>query len=170
MSARRPRSCEAVSTAPPTLLRTSTRGSVHEGTASTDLDALTSAWREFQARTSLKLCTVENERHYRAMVEVMNKLVDEIGDQETHSLMGLLDIVTSFVRDYEERNIEIPDGEPAAVLRFLMEQRNLRQADLADIFGSQSNVSKVLTSKREITAGQARALASRFRVSSAIFI
>ncbi|MDB6043042.1 MAG: hypothetical protein JWM63_1593 [Gammaproteobacteria bacterium] len=135
-----------------------------------DLDALAPAWREFQTRTPVKLRTVENERHYRAMVNLMNKLVDEIGDRETHPLMGLLDIVTFFVRDYEERNIEIPDAEPPVVLRFLMEQHNLRQADLAEIFGSQSNVSEVLNGKREINARQARALAGRFGVSPAVFI
>jgi len=135
-----------------------------------DLDAIAPAWREFQTRTPVKLRMVENERHYRAMVGLMNKLVDEIGDRETHPLMGLLDIVSFFVRDYEERNIEIPNAEPPAVLRFLMEQHSLRQADLAGIFGSQSNVSEVLNGKREINARQARALAERFSVSPAVFI
>jgi HTH-type transcriptional regulator / antitoxin HigA len=134
------------------------------------LDALAPAWREFQTRTPVKLRTIENERHYRAMVNVMNRLVDEIGDRETHPLMGLLDIVSFFVRDFEERNIEIPDAKPSAVLRFLMEQHNLRQADLAEIFGSQSNVSEVLNGKREINARQARALAGRFSVSAAVFV
>ena len=138
--------------------------------ASNDLDALAPAWREFQTRTPVKLRAVENELHYRAMVDFMNKLLDEIGDRETHPLTGLLDIVTFFVRDYEERNIEIPNAEPPAVLRFLMEQHDLRQADLAEIFGSQSNVSEVLSGKRDINARQARALAARFGVSPAVFI
>ncbi len=52
----------------------------------------------------------------------------------------------------------------------LMEQNDLRQTDLAKIFGSQSNVSEILNGKREINARQARALGKRFGVSSAIFI
>ena len=105
------------------------------------------------------------------MVDLLNKLVDEIGDRETHPLMGLLDIASFFVRDYEEqRNIEIPNAEPPAFLRFLMEQHDLRQADVAEIFGSQSNVSEVLSGKREINARQARALAVRFGVSPGVFI
>ena len=135
-----------------------------------DLEKLAPAWREFQSKTPVKLHAVENERHYRAMVNVMNKLVDEIGDRETHPLMGLLDIVTFFAHDYEERNIEIPEAEPRAVLRFLMEQHDLRQSDLAEIFGSQSNVSETLNGKREINARQARALGERFGVSPAVFI
>ena len=135
-----------------------------------ELEALAPAWREFQSLTPVKLRAVENERHYRAMVNFMNKLVDEIGDRESHHLMGLLDIVTFFVRDYEERNIEVPEAEPRTVLRFLMQQHDLRQSDLAELFGSQSNVSEVLNGKREINARQARALGSRFGVSPAVFI
>jgi hypothetical protein len=53
-------------------------------TASNDLDALAPAWCDFQARTPVKLRTIENDRHYRAMVGLMNKLVDEVGDREIH--------------------------------------------------------------------------------------
>lgn len=111
---------------------------------------------------------------FRAMegtcFDFMNKLLDEIGDREDHPLVGLLDVVTFFVRDYEQRAVEIPDATPAEVLRLLMDHHHLRQADLAEIFGAQSNVSEVLSGKREINARQARALAERFRVSPAIFI
>jgi HTH-type transcriptional regulator/antitoxin HigA len=135
-----------------------------------DLDMLTPAWRELQTKSPVKLRAVENERHYRAMVDFMNELLDKVGERETHPLMGLLDAVTFFVRDYEDRNVEIPNAHPAAVLRFLMDQHALRQADLADVFGSQSNVSEILSGKREINVRQARALAERFRVSPAVFV
>ena len=60
--------------------------------------------------------------------------------------------------------------EPPAVLRFLMEQHGLRRADLAEIFGSQSNVNEALINKRAIGARQARALPDRFSVSPAVFV
>jgi len=75
-----------------------------------------------------------------------------------------------FVRDYEERNIEIPDAEPRAVLRFLMECHNVRQVDIAEVFGAQSNVNEVLNGKRELSARQAHALGGRFGVCPAVFI
>jgi HTH-type transcriptional regulator/antitoxin HigA len=104
------------------------------------------------------------------MANLLNELVDEIGDRESHAMMGLLDIVAHFVHDYEERNTEFPNSEPLGALRFLMEQHNLRQADLANIFGSHSNVRDVLNGTREINTPQARTLASRFHVSAAVFI
>jgi hypothetical protein len=51
-----------------------------------------------------------------------------------------------------------------------MEQHNLRRADLANIFGSHSNVRDVLNGKREIDTSQAGTLAARFHVSAAVFM
>jgi len=134
-----------------------------------DLEALAPAWRSFQNRTPVKFCTIKTGSHYRTMVNLLNELVDEIGDRESHSMIGLLDIVSHFVHDYEERNIAFPNPEPHAVLRFFMEQHNLRQADLANILGSRSNVHDVLNGTRGINTSQAKALASRFHVSPAVF-
>jgi HTH-type transcriptional regulator/antitoxin HigA len=103
------------------------------------------------------------------MINLLNELVDEIGDRESHVLIGLLDIVSNFVHDYEERNVAFPNSEPRAALRFFMEQHNLRQADLAHILGSRSNVHDVLNGTRGINMSQAKALASRFHVSPAVF-
>lgn len=135
-----------------------------------NIDEMTPVWKELEARVSVKLSAIRGERHYKAMTEFMNELLDEIGDRESHPLAGLLDVVTMFIRDYEEREVEIPEARPAVVLRFLMDQRGLRQVDLADVFGSQSNVSEVLSGKREINARQARALGRRLVVSPAVFI
>jgi hypothetical protein len=66
-----------------------------------DLEALAPAWRSFQNRTPVKFCTIKTKRHYRAMVNLLNEIVDEIGDRESHAMMGLLDIVSHFVHDYE---------------------------------------------------------------------
>ena len=73
-----------------------------------DFEEWTRAWLEFVARAPVRLCAIENDRHLRAMVNFMDKLVDQIGDRENHYLMGLLDILATLVHDYEQRNVEIP--------------------------------------------------------------
>ncbi len=135
-----------------------------------NIEDLAPTWRELESQTRVKLRAIGSERHYKEMVSFMNTLIDRVGDRENHILTGLLDVVSAFVSDYEKQNVKIPTASPAAVLQFLMEQRKLRQIDLAEDFGSQSNVSEVLSGKREINARQARALAARFGVSSAVFI
>jgi len=56
--------------------------------ASRNVDDVVPAWRELEARAPVKLCSIHTERHHKAMREFMNKLLDEIGDQESHPLMG----------------------------------------------------------------------------------
>lgn len=135
-----------------------------------EIKGLTPAWRALEANAAVKLCAVRSARHYNDMIEFMNTLIDEIGDREDHALAGLLNVVTIFVRDYEEHQVTMPQVSPSAALRVLMDQHELRQVDLAALFGSQSNVSEVLSGKRSINARQARALAERFSVSPAVFV
>ncbi len=51
-----------------------------------------------------------------------------------------------------------------------MDENDLKQKDLEELFGSQSVVSKVLSGKRSITKVQAKKLAERFRMSTDAFI
>ena len=63
-----------------------------------------------------------------------------------------------------------PKSTPLDALKFLMDQNNLRAADLLDVFGSRAVASQVLTGKREISKAHARRLADRFRLSVEAFI
>jgi len=81
------------------------------------LRGVSAVWQDFQTRLPVKLRTVQNEQNYQTMVNFLDELVDEIGDQESHPLIGLLDIVSMFVYDYEERDIENSDSGRHAVRR-----------------------------------------------------
>jgi HTH-type transcriptional regulator/antitoxin HigA len=50
-----------------------------------------------------------------------------------------------------------------------MEEHNLRQKDLVDVFGTESIVSDVLNGKRELNKEHIRRLSERFKVSPAVF-
>ena len=81
------------------------------------LRGVSAVWQDFQTRLPVKLRTVQNEQNYQTMVNFLDELVDEMGDQESHPLIGLLDIVSMFVYDYEERDIENSDSGRPAVRR-----------------------------------------------------
>jgi len=115
------------------------------------------------------LLTVSNKREYDAAVDRLNGLLDEIGDDEKHPLYGLLDTLGALVHAYEEEHYPIPEASGADVLRYLMEEHGLTQSDLPEV-GSQGVVSEVLSGKRELNVRQVRALAQKFKVSSAVFL
>ena len=75
----------------------------------------------------------------------------------------------TLIEAYEEEHHSIPDASPLEVLRALMEANDLRQKDLAPIFGSESIVSEVLHKKRGLNKGHIEKLSKRFRVSPASF-
>ena len=115
------------------------------------------------------LLTIHNEREYDAAVKRLNEYLDEIGDNEEHPLYGLLDTLGALIHVYEEEHYPIPDVTGAEVLRYLMDERGLTQSDLPEV-GSQGVVSEILNGKRDLNVRQARLLAEKFKVSSAVFI
>jgi HTH-type transcriptional regulator/antitoxin HigA len=70
-------------------------------------DEVASAWQELQSRVPVRLCSLESEQHYDEMIKFMNELLDEIADNESHPLSGLLDTVTMYVAEYEDKHCEI---------------------------------------------------------------
>ena len=113
--------------------------------------------------------TIHNEEDYDRLVDQMNNLIDEVGDDEAHPLYEFLDILGTILHAYEEKNVQIPDVDGAEILSFLMGEHNLRQSDLPEI-GSQGVISEILNGKRELNVRQIRELAYRFHVSPAVFI
>ena len=115
------------------------------------------------------LLSLRNEAEYDVAVARLNRLLDEVGTDDQHPLYSLLDTLGTLVHDYEEQHHPMPQVSGADILRFLMEEHGLTQADLPEI-GSQGVVSDILRGKRELNVRQIRALAERFHVSPAVFI
>jgi HTH-type transcriptional regulator/antitoxin HigA len=115
------------------------------------------------------LLTIRDEREYDAAVGRMNELLDEIGTDESHPLYSLLDTLGTLIQAYEEEHHSIPEAKGTEVLRFLLDEHELTQSDLPEV-GSQGVISEILNGKRELNVRQIRALAKRFKVSTAAFV
>lgn len=81
----------------------------------------------------------------------------------------LADLLTVLIEKFEAENYDLPPVGPLAIIEFLMEQHNLRQKDLADVFGSPSIVSEVLNGKRELNKHHIQRLSERFHISPELF-
>ncbi len=81
----------------------------------------------------------------------------------------LADLLTLLIEDYEEKSYALPKASPLEVIAFLMEQHGLKQKDLADVFGTPSIVSEVMSGKRELNKQQIKRLSERFHVSPEMF-
>lgn len=112
---------------------------------------------------------IRNEREYDRAVERLNDLLDDIGTDHRHPLYGLLDALGTLIHAYEEEHHQMPKQDGAAMLRFLMDEHNLKQSDLPEL-GSQGVVSELLSGKRSLNVRQIQALAKRFGVSPGVFL
>jgi HTH-type transcriptional regulator/antitoxin HigA len=135
--------------------------------APVDMQRILPAWEQFRAATDIS--PIRDEGHYARMTKILESLLDEVGADESHPIMGLIDIVGDLIDDYESELHPLPQTNGVDALKFLMEQHDLKQTDLREI-GSQGVVSEILTGKRELNLRQVRALSERFGVSSATFL
>ena len=136
-------------------------------TSTASFRGMAKAWAHLQ--NEAKIGVIRNDAEFKRMTSLVDRLVDEVGSDEKHELAGLLNLLGTLIEQYEADAIHVDDAEPAEVLRMLMSEHNLKQADLASEIGSQGIVSEVLRGKRMINARQAKALAARFHVSASAF-
>ena len=95
--------------------------------------------------------------------------MDVLAADEDSPVAGLVELLANRIRAYEDRVHPWPNTTTAAhVLRFLMDQHGLKQADLGAI-GTQGVVSEILSGKRELNVRQIGELSKMFRVSPAAF-
>ncbi|MFM9971620.1 MAG: type II toxin-antitoxin system HigA family antitoxin [Burkholderiales bacterium] len=133
-----------------------------------DLKSVQSAWQGLNKLVPLG--PIANAKDYGVRVAIMDELLARIGADESHRLMPLLDLIARQIESYEAARHSLPDAPAAAVLAYLMQERGLKQSDLAEELGGQSIVSAVLNGKRELNTRQVKALAERFNVSPAVFL
>lgn len=111
----------------------------------------------------------KNKKEFEQLVSQLDELLDLVGDDENHSLIGLVDIVSSLVADYEETHFKKNISKGIDVLKFLMETHKLTQSDFPEI-ASQGVMSEILSGKRSLNLRQIKLLAKRFKVDPQTFM
>jgi len=119
-------------------------------------------------RRFVPLGVLRSDKDYQEAVAILDKILDEIGQDEGRPLAELAEALALFIQSYEEAHAEIPEATGPEVLRSLMEAHGLTQSELPEI-GSQGIVSDILSGERELNIRQIRRLAKRFGVSPAMF-
>jgi len=109
------------------------------------------------------------QQDYQQLTELLDYLIDEVGEDEQHPLANLMELLGLLVATYETTHVpkfNIPSG--VETLKYLMEEHGLSQADVPEI-GSQGVVSEILNGKRQLNTRQIKALSQRFKVSPNVF-
>lgn len=113
---------------------------------------------------------IATEAENRRALEQVDQLLSKGEDKLTAEEGALLDLLVTLIEKFEEENYPIPKASPNEALKFLIEQRGLKQSDMLPIFNSSGIISEVLSGKRSISKAQAKRLAEFFHVSVELFI
>ncbi len=110
------------------------------------------------------------ERSKMFLENLVESALPETSGAEKKELLNYIEVLGILIDDYEKGEFPVKKGPPKDILRFLMEQNDLKQKDLIKEFGSQSLVSDALSGRKEITVKQAQKLGKRFKLDPVIFL
>ncbi len=132
---------------------------------SSKLEAVSKVWPLIDNVLALP----HKEEEYQQLVALLDEVIDIVGEDESHPLASLMETLGTLVETYEMQTIPEISGNPIQTLQSLMEEHDLKQADLPEI-GTQGVVSDILSGKRKLNVRQIKALSKRFNVSTGVFI
>jgi HTH-type transcriptional regulator/antitoxin HigA len=116
--------------------------------------------------THLPPLPIVNDKDHAVYKKVVELLMGE--EKTGGDYRAYLDAVIHFLDEYER--IRFPtQTTPEDVLRFLMDQHDLTQSDLAGDLGGQSVVSEILNGKRKLTRDHIEKLSRRFSIPAVSF-
>jgi len=117
------------------------------------------------------LLKIKNETHLDRALEMVDEILAlDRKAKLTRDGGDYLSALVVLVHAYEQEHYPSEKVPGVETLKFLMEENNLKQADLAHLFSSKSNLSEILSGKRQISKEQAKRLADHFKLSVAAFI
>ena len=101
----------------------------------------------------MKTKILKTEKEYN---EACKKIYDLINSSENfiepNSPEGEeIELLSLLVEKYEQENYPIEAPNPIGAIKFRMEQMNLKQTDIAPLFGGKTRISEVLNGKRPLT-------------------
>ena len=92
-------------------------------------------------------------------------------DPAAESENGLrLELLAKLVGDYEAKRFVFAKPDPIDAILFRMEERGLRQKDVARVLGGKNRASEVLTRKRALTLPMIRALHEKLDIPTELLI
>jgi HTH-type transcriptional regulator / antitoxin HigA len=124
-------------------------------------------YMELIARFPLR--PLRSERDLDRAIKIVNELV--VRGDLSRGEQDYLDVFTDLVEAYERTQYSIPDLSGADMLRYLLDERGMSQAQAArDTNMARSTISEILSGRRGIGHEHIAAFASYFHVSPAVFL
>lgn len=113
-----------------------------------------------------------NDNEYKYLEDILDKLIDEVRDDENHPLALAMQIIGENLEQYDNEHFPLigENVTDVELVKYLMNINQLHQKDLASIFGGQANVSKFLNGERSLGKNHISELKRKFKISADFFL
>lgn len=96
---------------------------------------------------------IKNEAQYEAackrVYEIMNAWWKSTVPGSTEA--DEIELLSILIEKYERENFPVAPPDPIEAIKFRMDQMNLKQKDIAPLFGGKTRISEVLNKKRPLS-------------------
>jgi HTH-type transcriptional regulator/antitoxin HigA len=101
---------------------------------------------------------LRNAREHRAAVAEVDRLLDRDPPRGSEAY-DRLEFLSVLVSDYEDRHEPLDErGTPQSIVDFMLEQRGMTRAELAQLMGGRARVSEFFAGKRRLSIPQIQRL------------
>jgi len=106
---------------------------------------------------------LKTEDEYKAALKRLDNILDaEAGTIESDEA----ELLVLLVEKYENEHYPIDDPDPIEYIKFMMDNKNLKQTDLIEILeDNKGNISKILGKKRKLSIAMIRRLHENLNIS-----
>jgi len=112
---------------------------------------------------------IKTDEHYQEALAEVARLAEL--DPALDSPEGArLELLAKLVEDYEKNRFTFGKPDPIDAIVFRMEEKGLRQKDIAELLGGRNRASEVLARKRPLTLPMIRALYEKLDIPPALLV
>lgn len=105
----------------------------------------------------MNMKVIKNEADYQAALKRLENLI-KLYPKQGSAEMDQLEVLSVLIGEYEKQRYPFDLPDAISAIKFVMDQRDLHQADLEPYIGSKGRVSEVLSGKRKLSKKMIRAL------------
>ncbi|MFI5378671.1 MAG: type II toxin-antitoxin system HigA family antitoxin [Tepidisphaerales bacterium] len=114
---------------------------------------------------------IRSDAEYHKASAVMMSLAMKGEKRLSSGERDYLDAITVFVGRYDDEHYPLAGKcTPLECLKYLMEENGMKAIDLGELVGGRGQASLILHGRRDLSKANIRALATRFKVSPALFL
>ncbi len=120
-------------------------------------------------KLNIELKIIKTKEQYRAYLGEVDRLAAD--DPAPGTADGdRLELLAKLIEDYEKERFKFRRPDPVEAILFRMQEKGLRQKDLAQALGGKNRVSEVLARKRPLTLAMVRALSDSLQIPADLLI